>query len=123
MGKTALELTAEEWRAYQPAKRRLPPQAKERRNQAWEIARTAARLVRQRFAATRVVAFGSLVHPDSFGPWSDIDLAAWGIPPDQFYRAVAELTGLSPLFELDLVDPEGCRASLRRVIELEGIDL
>jgi hypothetical protein len=42
---------------------------------------------------------------------------------DQFYRAVAAVTGVSPDFEVDLVDPEGCRSAVRQFIEREGIDL
>jgi predicted nucleotidyltransferase len=122
MGKTALELTAEELRAYRPARRPLPPQAEDRRKQAWEIARTAAGVLREHFAATRVVAFGSLVHPESFGPWSDIDLAAWGIPAGQFYRAVATVMRISHVFKIDLVDPLDCSPSLRASIESGGIE-
>ncbi len=123
MAKTALELTAEELRAYQPAGRRAEQQSQERWKRAWEVARTAADLLRERFGATRVVAFGSLVHQAWFTPWSDIDLAAWGIPASEFYRAVAIVTGLSSEFEIDLVDPETCRPALRRLIEREGVGL
>ena len=79
--------------------------------------------MRERFAATRVVAFGSLVHPDAFGPWSDIDLAAWGIQADQYYRAVAALMRLGPEFKIDLVDPLDCSPSLRAIIESAGIEV
>jgi predicted nucleotidyltransferase len=85
------------------------------------VAHLAARLLRQRFGATRVVAFGSLTDRAWFTPWSDVDLAAWGVPPDAFYRAVALVTGLSAEFKMDLVSPEECRPALRRVIEREGV--
>jgi len=123
MARTALDLTVEELRAYRPGQKLDQPQVTERRQQAWEVARTIARLLREEFGATRVVAFGSLTDDAWFGPWSDIDLAAWGIPADQFYRAVATATGLSSVFEVDLVDPEGCRRAVRKAIEREGIDL
>ena len=45
--------------------------------------------------------FGSLVHDAWFTPWSDIDLAAWGISPERFYGAVAAITGLSPTFRIE----------------------
>jgi predicted nucleotidyltransferase len=83
----------------------------------------AAEVLRQQFGATRVVAFGSLARRDWFTPWSDIDLAAWGLPPGAFYRAVAVVTGISPEFKLDLVAPEDCQPSLRHVIEREGVAL
>ena len=121
MGKTALELSKKEWQAYRPASRITENADPERLRRAWHVARTAAELLRGRFGATRVVAFGSLVHDDWFTRWSDIDLAAWGIPPDAFSRAVAAVTGLSAEFKIDLVDPEDCRPALRQAIDREGI--
>ena len=124
MARTALDLTTEELRAYRPGGGvPVEPQVAERWQRAWGVAQVAANLLRERFGAARVVAFGSLAHRASFGPWSDIDLAAWGLPPERFYLAVAAVTGLSPDFEVDLVDPEGCRPAVRRSIEREGIDL
>jgi predicted nucleotidyltransferase len=87
---------------------------------ARETARIAASILRDRFGAKRVIVFGSVVRPECFTPWSDIDLAAWGIPADQFFRAVGALSGLSEEFKVDLVDPEGCRPTLREEIDREG---
>ena len=123
MARTALDLTREELRAYRPDRMPVERQASERWERAWEVARTIARLLRDEFSATRVIAFGSLAHRAWFTAWSDIDLAAWGIPADRFYRAVAAATGLSSDFEVDLVDPESCRPAVRKVIEREGMDL
>jgi predicted nucleotidyltransferase len=127
MIKTALELTAEEWRAYQPWARNLQHHREEeatlrqRREEAWDVARAAAITLRQRFGATRVVVFGSLTRPAQFTRWSDIDLAAWGIPADRSYQAA--VASLSPHFKIDLVDIEVCRPALRQVIEQEGVAL
>jgi predicted nucleotidyltransferase len=123
MGRTALALTAEEWRDYRPDLKADEEQAAERWERAWEVARAAARLLRQEFSATRVVGFGSLTDRAWFTPWSDIDLAAWGIPPDVFYKAVAAVAGLSSEFKIDLVSPEDCRPALCQAIAREGIDL
>jgi len=121
MAKTALDLTDEELRSYHPSRVLNNPQASEEKwDQAWEIAHVAAHLLREQFGARMVVAFGSLVHRNWFNRWSDIDLAVWGVPPNRFYQAVAAVTGLSPDFEVDLVDAEHCSMSLRRVIESEG---
>ena len=87
------------------------------------ISEIAGDLLRRRFGATRVVVFGSLAHREWFTLWSDIDLAAWGIPPDSFYRAVAVVTGLSTEFEVELVAPEDCQPTLRRAIEQEGVEI
>ena len=121
MGKTALDLTPEEWRAYRPSYKPGGTQVGERRERAWRVARAAAKVLREQFGATRVVAFGSLAHHDEFTLWSDIDLAAWGISPGAFYRAVAVVTGISPEFKVDLVAPEDCPPTLRQVIEREGV--
>jgi len=123
MARTVLDLTAEELSSYHPGKKPNDWQVAERWERAWGFAQMAARLLREKFGATRVVAFGSLAHRDWFSPWSDVDLAARGIPADQFYRAVAAVTGISQEFQVNLVDPEGCRLSVQQSIEREGIDL
>ena len=123
MGRTALELTREDWQHYHPGREGEEALQEERWADAWNVARLVARLLREDFQAHRVVVFGSLTHRAWFNPSSDIDLAAWGIPDDQYYRAVAAVTGISSDFKVDLVDPESCQASLRRVIEREGIEI
>ena len=56
-----------------------------------------------------------------FTPWSDIDLAAWGIPDNRFYAAVGAVTALTPDFKIDLVDPETCRDAMCQAINSEGL--
>lgn len=123
MARTALDLTPEERRAYRPGREWDEKEVAERWEHAWEVARSAARLLREKFGATRVVVFGSLAHRAWFTPWSDVDLAAWGIPADEFYRAVAAVTALPSEFDVDLVEPEGCLPGMRQAIERYGIDL
>lgn len=123
MTKTALALTREGWQAYRPGARFDQEQVSERWERAWDVARAAADVLRQRFGATHVVAFGSLARRDWFTSWSDIDLAAWEIPSHSFYRAVAAVTGISSEFKVDLVAPEDCQPALRRAIEQEGVVL
>jgi len=91
--------------------------------EAWEVAARAAAVLKDGYGAQKVAAFGSLLDPSRFTRWSDVDLAAWGIPDDRFYAAVGAVTGLSAKFKVDLVDPENCRESLRRAIESEGVEL
>ncbi len=119
--KTALELPREAWREYRP--HRKIDTADEIWERAWSVTRQIARALKAQFGATRVVVFGSLTDKRSFTRWSDIDIAVWGIAPDQFYRAVAFATGFSPEFRVDLVDVEMCSPSLRARIEAEGIEL
>lgn len=127
MSRTALQLTYQERQAYQPAKaieRRKRSGAKhiqERKQRAWQIARQAGHILREQFHAKKVVVFGSLVHEAWFTPWSDVDLAAWDIPVDRFFAAVAAITELSEEIEMNLVDPETCCPILRTVIERDGV--
>lgn len=94
-------------------------------SQADAAGRTARKIARElikRFGARKVVLFGSLARGD-FKHSSDIDLAVWGIPAAQFYRAVAFATGFSPDWNVDIIDAEECQTSLRTVINEEGIVL
>lgn len=90
---------------------------------AWEIARQVAKMLREQYHATRVVVFGSLVHETRFHEWSDIDIAAWGIPPALTFRAIGAAMDLDPSFEINLVDVNTCPPSLLVSIEQDGKDL
>jgi len=95
----------------------------ERYQEAWKLAKRAAALLKENFGAGKVVVFGSLTKRLWFTRWSDIDLAAWGIPDEQFYAAVGAVTALSADFKIDLIDVNECRDSLRKAIEAEGIKI
>jgi len=129
MAKTALDLTLAERRAYRPADSMQHRQHAEwfkieqRREEAWRVARQAAQMLKTEFGANKVYLFGSLLPDSLFTPWSDIDLAAQGISADRFFRAVSTVTGLSPVFAIDLVELETCPPSLEERIKQEGIEL
>ena len=94
-----------------------------RYRRARQLAKEAADLLREQFGATRVRAFGSLVHRERFTPWSDIDLAVWGLEGADYFAAVARLQDLDPDIGIDLVAIPHCRASLLKQILEEGEDL
>mgnify|MGYP000856253333 FL=1 len=129
MAKTVLDLNKTEWNIYYPGYHY--PKAewfdsqslRLRKQQALRIAKQASRILRNQFGARKVVLFGSVTRKDDFGPWSDIDLAAWDIPPDRFFIAIAAVTGLSGDFKIDLVDPLSCKPLLRECIEQEGVEI
>jgi predicted nucleotidyltransferase len=127
MSRTALDLTPEEIAEYRRAARaRWEWKQQEwvrRLERAWEVARAAAQLLRERFGATRVVVFGSLVHDGCFTPWSDVDIAAWGIRPEDTFRAIGAVMDVDSEIEVNLVDVGACRPSLLTVIEEEGVEL
>ncbi|MFO7761558.1 MAG: nucleotidyltransferase domain-containing protein [Desulfobia sp.] len=128
MATTALKMKPEDWKRYKPGKEIARQQTQdinliERKNQALETAKQAASILKQQFKAQKVVMFGSLATEKEFSAWSDIDLVAWGIQPYDFYKAVAMVTGLSPHFKVDLVDPETCRKTILEAIETEGVEI
>jgi predicted nucleotidyltransferase len=94
-----------------------------RKEVAWSVARKAAKLLKQRFGATRVIIFGSLVNEDSFTRWSDVDVAAWGLAPDQTFQAIGAVMDLGDEVPVNLVDVNTCRPSLIKVIEKDGVEL
>lgn len=129
MARTAGELSSDELRSYRPWETlrgyRDSSEVKARWDRAWHTARGAARLLKERYGASRVVVFGSLAHRDWFTPWSDIDLAVWDVPVEKFYRAVGAVMdlGVEAGFSIDVVDPRECRAKLVHNIQTEGIEL
>ena len=123
MSKTALEMNAKELQRYSPARRIKSAANDERTARARAIAHEAADLLKEQFHATRVVLFGSLAHGMWFTPWSDIDLAAWDIPPGRFYEAVAAVTSLDRHWAVNLVDAATTSPDLRDAIKEEGIEL
>jgi predicted nucleotidyltransferase len=80
-------------------------------------------MLEERFGATRVVAFGSLVREGCFTLWSDVDLAAWGLKPADTFRAIGMIYGLDPDIEVNVIDMSVCSPSLAAVIDAEGRDL
>lgn len=108
--------------ALERERRRLQERAR-RREQAWQVARRAAALLKEQFGATRVLVFGSLVHGTWFRPDSDIDLAVAGIPPEDFWRAWCALDTVSEGFEINLVALESAPDTLREEIETRGVEL
>lgn len=95
----------------------------QRRERAWEVARRAAALLKEEFGAEKVVLFGSLLHPDRFTAWSDIDIAAYGLRPSDTFKAVGAMLGLDGNIEVNLVDVGACKASVLASIEREGVEL
>jgi uncharacterized protein len=124
MGKTVSQLTPEELNQYDPTRNLKKGLDAERWVHAHARLPQLIALLREQFGATRIKVFGSLIAKDEFTCWSDIDLAAWGIVPAQFYRAVWALNDLSPDIKVDLVDPSQCSSiTLQRIIEEEGIEV
>lgn len=121
-----MQITPDQMEIYKRTARERQTQDEQemlaRRQTAWAVARQAARMLKEKFGARRVIAFGSLAHGAWFHARSDIDLAAEGIAPDSFFRSWAALDHLESAFEIDLVRYESAPARLRKSID-EGVEL
>jgi uncharacterized protein len=119
--------TAEQMAVYVATARRRHLEEQEALQQrvqhAWALAHQAATLLRDRFGATRIVVFGSLIRPGMFTAQSDVDIAAWGIRHEDTLRAIGAVYDLSSEIRLALVDVNTARPALYEVITHEGMDL
>ncbi len=129
MAKTARELSKQELRNYRPWQSlkdyHEEPGVTERRGRAWKIARAVAEHLRTRYGARKVAVFGSLAKKALFTPWSDIDLAVWGIAPEDYYSAAGEAMdiGLEQGIRVDVIDPESWGPELLAEIKRRGVQL
>ena len=124
MAKTVSQLTPEELKQYDPTRNLGKGLDPERWTRAQARLPELAALLREQFGAKRIKVFGSLVDKSRYTKWSDIDLAVWGIAPEQYFKAVGAVDDLSPDINVDLVEPEMCSSlTLKRIIEEEGIDI
>jgi predicted nucleotidyltransferase len=121
------ELTPEVMAVYRAtARQRWEEEQRERarrEERAWDLARQAAALLRKRFGATRIVVFGSLVQPGMFTLWSDVDIAAWDIQPQDTLRAIGAVFDLDADIQVNLVDVGTASTELLDKLEREGVEV
>ena len=126
MALTALNLSPEALKQYHPreAVRRRKAETRvevsRRRRRALVAARKAAKLLKSEFGASEVILFGSLARRGSFTLFSDIDLAARGIPSDRYLAAMETVLYLNAEFKIDLAEIETCPPAMLKNIEKDG---
>ena len=120
-------MESETYQAYLPQiKKRQDKQPeiwKRNRQQAWQVVRNIAAMLREQYSVSRILLFGSLVDSGRFDQYSDIDLAVEGLDPTLFYQAVARLPDFGKNFHVDLIDLSHCPASFREAILEKGVSL
>lgn len=129
MARTARDISKEELRTYRPwaemERHQKDPDVANRMDRAWMVARFVAERLKSRYGATRVIVFGSLARGAGFTLWSDIDLAVWGLSPEDYYSAAGEAMdmGLEADIKVDIVDPGDCGPLFLADIEKKGVEL
>jgi predicted nucleotidyltransferase len=92
----------------------------QRRSMGLEIAKVAAQMLKTQFSASRVVVFGSILG-ERFHATSDIDLAVWGLPESDYFKAVGQLLSWSD-FKFDLVEVQYAPPEILAAIA-QGLEL
>ncbi len=94
----------------------------QRQRRGVEVARQAAECLKARWGASRVILFGSMLDVTRVHGQSDIDLAVEGLPPADYWRALAELLDLDPDFSIDLVEMDRAKPHILPAIQA-GVEL
>ncbi|SPD74593.1 DNA polymerase beta domain protein region (modular protein) [uncultured Desulfobacterium sp.] len=126
---TALELGPEGWVEYLDSARKptksagLSPVEKQERLLLISKAKKAAKAIKEKFGAQRVVLFGSLAHEAWYSPQTDVDLAVEGVAADDYWAAWRLAEDIVGDRTVDLVDLETSSVSLRHAIDRHGIEI
>jgi predicted nucleotidyltransferase len=98
----------------------------ERRRRLWEQAKQDAdriiALIVREFRPARIYQWGSVVHPEHFAEYSDIDIAVEGLPGGaaEYFRLLAEAEKLTS-FPLDIVELEHIEPEFAELIRTYGV--
>ena len=103
--------------------RKTDPQLIARRERAWTVAHEVAQFLRAKYQPSRLVVFGSLLHPEVFDRHSDIDIAVEGIPWLAYLRAWNDVEKQFAEFKVDLIDVGVVSERMRQRIEEQGVEL
>ncbi|MGK7880186.1 MAG: nucleotidyltransferase family protein [Crocosphaera sp.] len=102
-------------------RRELLASMKQKQKQGWEIAKNSADILKKQFGVKRVVLFGSMLNLEDLSPYSDIDLAVWGLSPNAIFKAGAAIEK-GHEFTIDLVEAEKAKPYIRQAID-KGVEL
>lgn len=95
---------------------------KQRQKKGLELAKKCANFLKEKYGVTKVVLFGSLLDYEQMTPHSDIDLAVWGLPEKDYFKAVGFLLEIADNFSIDLVEIQHARSYILSAIN-QGVEL
>ena len=95
---------------------------KQRQKEGLELAKKCANFLKEKYGVSKVVLFGSLLDYEQMTPHSDIDLAVWGLPEKDYFKAVGFLLEIADNFSIDLVEIQHARSYILSAIN-QGVEL
>ncbi|MGK7945276.1 MAG: nucleotidyltransferase family protein [Microcystaceae cyanobacterium] len=95
---------------------------KQRQQEGLKVAKKCANFLREKYGVTKVVLFGSLLNYEKMTSHSDIDLAVWGLPEKDYFKAVGFLLEIAAGFSVDLVEIQNVRTYILPAIN-QGVEL
>lgn len=95
---------------------------KQRQKQGLAIAQKCANFLKEKYGVKKVVLFGSLLDYKKMNIHSDIDLAIWGLPENDYFKAVGFLLEIADDFSIDLVEIQHAKPHVRQAID-QGTEL
>ena len=120
-GKTEQEIIAE-LLAVRENREQFLLEMKQRQKKGLELAKKCANFLKEKYGVTKVVLFGSLLDYEQMTPHSDIDLAVWGLPEKDYFKAVGFLLEIADNFSIDLVEIQHARSYILSAIN-QGVEL
>jgi predicted nucleotidyltransferase len=97
---------------------------KRRRNLAIQKAKSVAKTLKGKYQAEEIILFGSLIwRPDSLWSGTDIDLMVKGLQAERYFEALADISGISHPFHVDLIPFEKAWPRVKKRALKEGLRL
>jgi hypothetical protein len=93
------------------------------RAHAKEKAKEAARVLKEKYGAKRVILFGSICYKKYLHKKSDIDLLVEGIKKEDFLRAGFAAWKAARPFDVDIIPVESAEKAIIEIAEKKGIEL
>lgn len=120
-------VTADQMSIYRASARKRHQQRRDRLHDRHQlglaVAKQASDLLKQEFKAEQVALFGSMLSFERIHERSDVDLAVWGLNPQDYYKAVGRLLALNPEILVDLVEVESAPPRISAEIAETGVIL
>jgi predicted nucleotidyltransferase len=95
-----------------------------RRTLAIKKAKSVAKTLKGKYQAEEIILFGSLIwRPDFLWRGTDIDLIVKGLEAGRYFEILADISGISHPFHVDLIPFEKAWPSIKKRALKEGLRL